>query len=227
MKIIEFLKKEASDWKIYETLGLLFIFLLIFYNFLFLHDSAVAVLSSFCGILYTILAGKGKIYCYLFGLIGSGCYVTLSFLHGLWGNGLLYLLYYIPMQILGIFKWKKYLKTNSAEIIKSKLSLNECYKFIIIAILGSIITILILSIFNDKSPIIDGITTFLSIIGMYFTVRRLTEQWVIWMIVNGLSFVMWLLLIISGVQAYSTLVMWCAYFVMAIYFYNVWTKESN
>lgn len=227
MKIIEFIKREIADWKIYENFGLLFVIALILHNIIFLHDNFAAVVSSLCGILYTILAGKGKIYCYFFGLAGSGCYVALAAINSVWGNALLYLLYYIPMQILGIYKWKKHLKINSAEIVKSKLSNRERIIYLLICILGSILTVFVLSILNDVSPLIDGITTFLSIVGMYFTIRRLIEQWIIWMIVNGLSFVMWLLLIIDGVRAFSTLLMWGVYFILAIYFYWVWHKEFD
>ena len=225
MKFTELAKREILDWKPYEILVLLIVFALILYNIISLNDSTIAVISAICGILYTILAGKGKIYCYLFGLLGSGCYITISFLNALWGNALLYLLYYIPMQILGIFKWKNNLKEDSVEILKSRLTRKERIKFLFIGITGSIITIFILMLLKDKSPIIDGITTFLSILGMYFTVKRLIEQWIVWIIVNGLSFIMWLLLIINGTKAYSTLVMWGTYFVLAIYFYIVWNKE--
>lgn len=225
MKFTELAKREILDWKPYEILVLLIVFALILYNIISLNDSTIAVISAICGILYTILAGKGKIYCYLFGLLGSGCYITISFLNALWGNALLYLLYYIPMQILGIFKWKNNLKKDSVEILKSRLTRKERIKFLFIGITGSIITIFILMLLKDKSPIIDGITTFLSILGMYFTVKRLIEQWIVWIIVNGLSFIMWLLLIINGTKAYSTLVMWGTYFILAIYFYILWRKE--
>lgn len=225
MKFTQIVKRELFDWNRNELIGLSIVVLLLIYNHIFLHDSKIAIISSICGILYTILAGKGKIYCYFFGLLGSGCYIMLSFLNNLWGNALLYLLYYIPMQIIGIFRWSKNLKKDSAEIIKSKLSTQEKINFLIIAIIGCLITIAILFYFNDKSPIIDGITTFLSILGMHFTVKRLLEQWIVWIIVNGLSFIMWLILIINGAKAYSTLVMWGTYFVLAIYFYIVWKKE--
>ena len=129
------------------------------------------------------------------------------------------------MQVNGIFTWKKHLKSESAEIIKTKLTVKKRLKYFIIGIIGSIITIFILKYFNDSSPIIDGITTFLSILGMYFTVKRLIEQWIIWIVVNGLSFIMWLHLILNGTKAYSTLVMWGVYFVLAIYFYVMWKKE--
>ena len=129
------------------------------------------------------------------------------------------------MQVYGIYSWKKNLKTESAEIIKTYLNFNNKIKFLLIGIIGSLITITILNYFNDGSPVTDGITTFLSILGMYFTVKRLIEQWTIWIIVNGLSFLMWLDIILNGTKAISTLVMWGVYFILAIYFYFTWEKE--
>lgn len=227
MKITEFVKKELSGWKKYEVITLLFIFVLIFANAILKGDSIVAVCSAVCGILYTAIAGKGKISCYFFGLMGSLCYIWLALSNALWGNMLLYLCYYIPMQILGIFRWKEHLQKNSQEIVKTKLSFPERFGYFIIAILGSALTIFILNHFNDKSPVMDGIATFLSILGMYFTVRRCIEQWVIWMVVNALTFVMWLNLVIHGTKAYATVIMWGVYFILAIYFYVVWKKEMN
>ena len=129
------------------------------------------------------------------------------------------------MQVLGIFKWKTHLEEKSKEIIKTKLDAVERIKLALVGILGCALTIFLLYFTGDKSPIIDGITTFLSIIGLYLTVRRCIEQWVIWMIVNGLSFIMWANLVVNGTKAYSTVVMWGVYFILAVYFYFVWKKE--
>lgn len=227
MKITEFVKKELTGWKNIEIIGLFSVIILIFVNAFIFQDSPVAVCSAVCGILYTIIAGKGKISCYFFGLMGSSCYIWLSLTNALWGNMLLYLCYYIPMQILGIFKWKKHLKSDTKEIVKTRLTLQQRVKYGIISILGCFITILVLAYFNDKSPIIDGVTTFLSILGMYFTVKRCIEQWIIWMIVNGLSFIMWLNLVVHGTKAFATVIMWGVYFILAIYFYSEWRKEDK
>ena len=225
MELIGFVKKELSGWKKLEIVSLFVVLSVIFINAFFVKDNPIAVISAFCGILYTVIAGKGKISCYLFGLSGSWCYVLLALGNSLWGNMLLYLCYYIPMQILGIFKWKKHLKSDTKEIVKTRLSQKTRVKLIILGILGSILTSLILYYCNDKSPIADGITTFLSILGMYLTVRRAIEQWFVWMIVNGISTLMWLNLVAHGAKTYSTVIMWAVYFVLAIYFYYEWRKE--
>lgn len=227
MELIEFVKKELNGWKKIEIIGLFTVLTLILINAIIVKDNPIAVISAFCGILYTIIAGKGKISCYFFGLSGSWCYVWLSFINALWGNMLLYLCYYIPMQILGIFKWKKHLKKDTKEIVKTRLSNKNRIILLFIGVLGSIITSIILHYFHDKSPIADGITTFLSVLGMYLTVRRAIEQWVIWMVVNGISALMWVNLVLHGTKTYSTVIMWVVYFVLAIYFYFEWKKVLN
>lgn len=225
MKFLEFVKKELTGWKKYEIFGLVFVLFIVVVNAFFTKDSIVAVISAICGIFYTIIAGKGKISCYLFGLTGSGCYSYLAFHNALYGNLVLYLCYYIPMQILGIFKWKDHLKTDSKEIEKICLPQAVRIKLFLVSLIGSFFMVTILYKLNDSHPFADGITTFLSIIGMYLTVKRAIEQWFVWMIVNGLSFIMWLNLIIHGAKVFSTLIMWGVYFILAIYFYKMWKKE--
>lgn len=224
-KFREFVQSETKGWTKSEIFGLIFVLLLILVLALVYKDSSVAVISSVCGILYTIIAGKGKISCYFFGLCGSGCYSLLAFQNALWGNLLLYLCYYIPMQIIGIFQWKKHIKKITKDIIKTKLQKNELAALIILCLIGCSIAICLLFYFNDKCPVIDGITAILSIAGMYLTVKRCIEQWIIWMIVNGLSLLMWTGIVHSGTKAYATVIMWGVYFVLAVYFYLIWKKE--
>lgn len=220
-----FIKKELSGWKAPEIIGLVVVLGIIIYNYIVLHDSIIAVISAICGILYTVVAGKGKISCYLFGLSGSGFYSYLALSNALYGNLALYLLYYIPMQIIGIFKWKNHLKKDTQEIYKTKLNAKERIVLSVISVILCVIGCYFLSYIKDSNPIEDGITTMLSLIGMYLTVKRAIEQWVIWMIVNATSAVMWVKVIMSGTNTYSTVLMWGVYFILAIYFYREWKKE--
>ena len=221
----EFIKLELSGWKKYEIIALSLVFLTIFISALIFKDSLIAIISAVCGILYTVMAGKGKITCYLFGLSGSGCYSYLAFSNALYGNLILYLCYYIPMQTLGIFKWKNNLKKETNEIVKTRLSNKDRIILFIITSIISIVAILALDYFNDSQPIKDGITTVFSIVGMYLTVKRCIEQWLIWIVVNGLSFIMWINAVMHGTKAYATVIMWAFYFIAAIYFYYTWKQE--
>lgn len=225
MKIAEFIKKELTGWGKYERIIFLLEIVLIILLSVVMKDSKIALISAICGISYTILAGKGKISCYFFGLCGTLCYSLISLQNQLFGNLVLYLLYYFPMQIVGIFKWKKHLKKGAQEIIKTKLSDKERILYTTISIISSIVLYFILKYFNDLSPLIDSITSILSIVGLILTVKRCIEQWYVWFIVNGLSTIMWIKAYLHGSNCFATIIMWATYFVLSIYFLHTWKKE--
>ena len=223
--IFQFIKKEFSGWKIPEILGLIIVLSVIIFNRLVFHDSIISVISAFCGILYTIIAGKGKVSCYLFGLTGSGFYAYLSFVNGFWGNFLLYLCYYVPMQIVGIFKWKNHLKPEINEIYKTKLGVKGRFILLFVSVVLCAAGWYILKVTGDTNPLADGVATALSLAGMYLTVKRCIEQWIVWSIVNLVSVIMWVSAVSCGARTYSTIVMWSTYLVLGIYFYFCWRKE--
>ena len=211
----------------FELTGLFTLYIILFVNAFLLKDHPAALVSAFFGITYTFLAGKGNPICYLFGVTGSGFYCWLAFHNALWGNLLLYAGYYIPMQILGFFKWNSHLKDNKNEIIKISLNRKERAIISVITLVLSAFAVVILHLLHDQNPVIDGITTVFSIAGMYLTVRRAIEQWIVWMVVNGLSAFMWSSIALNGEKVYSTVIMWSAYFILAIYFYKSWKKEIS
>ena len=227
MNIMEFTKKELSGWGKFERIIFPLEILLIILISIYMKDNKVALVSAVCGISYTILAGKGKISCYLFGLAGTFCYSFISFKNALYGNLALYALYYFPMQVAGIFKWKKHLKSDTQEIEKTKLSKKERIIYSLIAVLGSVILAYVLWKLNDQNPIIDAITSVFSIIGLILTVKRCIEQWYIWFVVNGLSMVMWIQAYLNGSNCFATILMWATYFVLSIYFLHSWNKEMR
>lgn len=216
---------NIKGWKKSEIIFLSFVILFIIIHAILRNDSMIATVSAICGITYTFIAGKGNPVCYLFGVTGSGFYSYLAFQNLLWGNLLLYLCYYIPMQIVGFFQWNKNLKEGKKEIVKQYLPRKELVVLIFITIIAIIATAFMLSYFNDAHPILDSITTVGSIGGMYLTVRRAIEQWIFWMIVNLLSLIMWLSVAMSGIRVYSTVIMWAVYLFLAFYFYYSWRKE--
>ena len=142
MEIIKQFKKS-------ELFATACIYLILLGNVFILHDSPIAFISAFFGITYTILAGKGTPICYIFGVTGSSFYGYLAFHNALWGNLILYMGYYVPMQILGYFKWQNHLQSNSYEIVKTSLRKKEIVWLVILSFLACIITAYILVISKD------------------------------------------------------------------------------
>ncbi len=225
MNMKEFITNELNGWGKYERIVFpLEIILIICISFI-IGDSKIALISAICGIMYTIFAGKGKISCYAFGLTGTMCYAYIAFQNHLYGNLFLYMLYYFPMQILGIFKWKKHLKKESNEIIKTKLKNKERLIFFAVTFAVSLSAALILKTTGGATPFMDAFSTVFSIAGLILTIKRCIEQWYVWILVNGISAIMWIQAYINGSNCLATVIMWLTYFILAFYFLYCWKKE--
>ena len=225
MKILKAIKQ---DFETYSILEKIFFPLCIFFVLLISilkGDSPIALISAICGITYTVYAGKGKIFCFFIGLLGTFFYVYLAYKNSFFGNMLLYGLYFFPMQVIGIFKWRKHLKKNSLEIIKTKLPASKKTAIIISSIIFSLILSCILKLSDGKSPYLDGFSVIFSIFGQYLTVKRCIEQWYFWFFVNLISLIMWFIAVSGGAKTYATLLMWLIYLILSIYFYISWKKE--
>lgn len=225
MSVLNFVKSELNGWGKYERfifpLGVLFTVIVS----IFMKDSKIALLCAICGITYTILAGKGRIFCYIFGIIATICYSYLAYSTNLYGNFALNLFYYLPMEIAGIFNWKKHLKKNSSEIIKTQLNIKSRITFFAIGIICTAVLTLILSKNGGEKVFFDAFTTVFSLLGMVLTVKRCIEQWFVWMAVNALSAYMWFELYLQGENCFVMFLKWTVYFCLAIYFWNTWRKE--
>lgn len=225
MNIREFIKSELSGWGRVERVVFPLEILLIIIISIYIGDNKVALVSAVCGISYTILAGKGKISCYFFGLCGTLCYAYISYKNHLYGNLCLYALYYFPMEILGIFKWRKHLNKETKEIIKTSLKTGERFAYFTSAGVLSLIAAFLLKYTGDLTPFVDAFTTVFSVFGLILTIKRCIEQWYIWTIVNGLSVIMWIEAYLHGSNCFATILMWGTYFILGLYFLYTWHKE--
>ena len=225
MKLLDLIKEEFKNFGKYERFLFPLVIFLIIVISIVIGDNKIALVSAVCGISYTILAGKGKISCYFIGMLGTFCYSYLSFVNGFWGNLALYMFYYFPMEIVGIYKWKKHFKKEVREVIKTRLSNKERIIYSIVAISLSLIVSVVLKLLGDSKPFLDGSATVLSIFGQFLTVKRCIEQWYVWFFVNLISLIMWVYAYINGSNCLATILMWAVYLVLSVYFLQAWKKE--
>ena len=135
------------------------------------------------------------------------------------------MLYYFPLEIIGIYKWSKHLKKDSREIKKTFLSVKDRYLYSIVILFFSCLMCFVLYLLGGANPIFDSITTVMSIVGQILTVKRCIEQWHIWFFVNFLSLIMWISAYINGSNCFATVIMWAVYLVLSVYFLKSWQKE--
>ena len=227
MKIKDFLIQESKGFSLFEKIFFPSVLLITILISFILNDNKIALISAICGLSYTFLAGKGKISCYFIGICGTFCYCYIAHKNGFYGNLALYGLYFFPMQLIGIFKWAKNLNKKTGEIIKTCLNKKERIIYLIILTLSTIIFDIVLKYLGGKTPFIDSTTTIFSIFGQLLTIKRCIEQWYIWLFVNIMTLIMWIVAYLNDSNCFATIIMWGIYVFLALYFLKKWKKEIS
>ncbi|MDD3238267.1 MAG: nicotinamide riboside transporter PnuC [Candidatus Gastranaerophilales bacterium] len=223
--IKNFIKSEFSGWSHFEVSFLLLAVIAVSIASFYKEDSGFALTSAVFGIIYTVMAGKGRVSCYFFGVVGTLCCAYISYKIALYGNFALHLGYYFPMEIIGFFTWRKNLQKTTNEIIKSQLSSKERVIITLLTIAATIMAYVFFKKIGDMCPFVDASMTVLSLLGMYLTVKRDIEQWLVWTLVNILSVIMWFNAFSQGEHIFAILIVRIIYFFLGIYFFVNWKKQ--
>jgi nicotinamide mononucleotide transporter len=197
--------------------------------------SLIGAVAGVTGLTCNVLCAKRNIFNYFFGLINVSLYAYISLNNKIYGDFVLNAFYYFPMQFIGFFSWIKKRggvdeKGNKDETVVSTLKMP--WKYRIYLILGCVILVtscgFILQAVNDPQPFKDSATTVLSIIAMILMVMTYMEQWAIWIFVNALSIIMWIVVYMRGGEASAEMViMWFFYLANSINGYIVWKKAAD
>jgi len=70
-------------------------------------------------------------------------------------------------------------------------------------------------------------STVLSIVAQILMIKRFTEQWVIWIVVDVVSVIMWIVALFTEGASVAVLMMWSVYLANAVIMYVKWLKESK
>lgn len=205
------------------------VFFSLLYSLLSGSFDALGTIAGVTGIVCVVLVAKGNIFNYLFGLINVTLYAWISFKAELYGDALLNALYYLPMQFAGWYSWMR--KRNAEEsvtIIARRLSRRQRYILAAISVVTVAAGAVLLNMLNDPQPVKDSATTILSVIAMFLMVKVYMEQWVLWVVVNVISIVMWSVSYFEG-EPHSMLmiIMWIFYLANSVNGWILWVKLSS
>ena len=197
---------------------------------------AVGSLASVSGVLCVVLVAKGSIWNYLFGLVNVSLYALISYKAALYGDAALNALYYVPMQFIGFWQWRRRGAAMSETEAGDKGVQVRARRFswaqrVILAV-GCAAAVVaggfILKHFGDPQPFKDSTTTVLSIVAQALMALAFMEQWALWIITNIVSVVMWTICVVRGeAHAGVMVIMWTFYLLNSINGLRVWINLSR
>ena len=129
---------------------------------------------------------------------------------------------YIPAQFIGYFLWKQNMRNeNAQEVVEAKfLTLKGWATLIATVLIGSIAFISFLKTTDGQSVTLDGVTTVLVVAAQLLMILRYSEQWILWIIINILSIILW-------AQTPAMYLMYGAYLLNSLYGYYNWSKLAK
>lgn len=219
------MKKKLKKFTLFEWFMLLSVILFTVYfgvtnttdSILYLLIDGIAAVS---GIFCVVLCAKGKKEQYIWGVINVIGYIIVAFLNKYYGEVMLNLIYYLPSQFLGYFLWKKH--QNMDKVEGRKLNLKKSILLLLLCTFSILGYKLILDLLGGNSTLLDSASTMISVVANTLMLLRYREQWLLWIIIDTITVVMWLL-----VGDFIMVTMWMVYLLNAFYGYYNWTKIAK
>ncbi|MEK4849150.1 nicotinamide riboside transporter PnuC [Paenibacillus sp. FSL H7-0756] len=221
------MKRAAGRWSGFE-LAWLVIFTLIAVVFTVISkDSFFGFTVFITGVLCVVLTAKGKLASYGFGMYNTFGYAYLAYINGLFGEVMLNLLFFVPMNIVGFYMWKR--NMQGGKLSMRQMKAGGVVLTIGICIAGALLLGYSLSFIpGQNSPYIDALTTVLSVVATILMVRRFKEQWLVYIVLNMFTVLLWVIRTIEGSgEGLLMIVMWSAYLINAVYGYYNWNKGAK
>ncbi len=220
------IKNYFSDWTAFETIWLIASTMIMVSISIITKDGIISLISGITGIISVVLCAKGKIENYFFGLIAAITYGYICYTFQIYGE-VMYNIAMVPMIIIGFISWKKNMTNDNKEVKARNLTTNGWIILITVTIFSIIIYNLILKYLGGSFTIIDASSTVLSTIATVLMLARYSEQWLMWILVNIVSVILWILSAMKGGDGSITLlIMWSAYLLNSIYGYINWRKMA-
>lgn len=198
----------------------------------------VAAFGSLMGVLSTVCSANGKIITFLFGFFDVAIYGAMCYLGGNYGNAALHILYFLPMQFIGFWQWKKRGASTGKSVKARRLSGKQRLLYGGLFIPGLAVCYLILNAVGNTDAaevfkmaiLMDALSTMCNIFGQLLMSTAFMEQWIFWLGVNVASVVMWSLKLIQSEDSSYALIYvikYSFYLLNALNGLRIWIRLSR
>lgn len=168
---------------------------------------SLLLLSAFgtlMGVMSSVLSAKGSIWTFLFGLLDVSIYGAMCLVS--WKNGasglgtsVLHFVYFVPMQFVGFFQWRKRGASGHNQVNARRLTPRQWAQYLAILLAGGIVAYLVIARFDKSAAetfikvtvLLDVLPMMFNILGQLLMSMAYREQWIFWIGVNVFSIAMW------------------------------------
>ena len=186
----------------------------------YIQKNWIEIVGAILSLIYLYLSISQKVSLWFFGIVSSVFYIVVFFQSKLYANMSLQF-YYVVISVYGWINWKHGKSGDKEELPTTKASGTLLIKISIATGLIYLVYYFVLAKFTDSTiPKVDSLVGALSIIGTWMLARKLLENWIVWIVVDGLCVGLYIYK-----ELYPTTVLFAIYTVMSVIGYRQWKKS--
>ena len=201
----------------------------------------IAAFGSVMGVASTVLSANGLLWTFFFGILDVTLGTIVAADNALWGNFALHLFFFLPMQFVGLWQWRKRGAVGAKTEVKAR-RLTPKQRWLVTALVaaglaasyGVLLLIKIRTVapeeINRWQVFFDAAVFTFNIAGQILMSLAYMEQWILWNLVNVSSILLWGNTMLSSEASSYTVVMfikYCFYLVNSINGLRIWLNLSR
>ena len=156
----------------------------------FLTNHWLDIITTALGLAYILLEYKASVWMWVVGFLMQSLGIVLYYQKGLYADcGMEF--YYLAMTVYGFIAWMRH-KQKAADLPIRHMPRKTALVWLGIGLACWLAIYLILANFtNSTVPVADAFTTAFSIIGIWALARKYLEQWLVWIMVDVVTSVLY------------------------------------
>ena len=203
----------------------------------------ISAFGSLMGVLSTVCSANGSILTFLFGFLDVSIYGAMCLVNwrhgssGL-GNAILHFVYFVPMQFVGFFQWRKRgAGKHGAKVEARRLNGKQWLYCSLFFVAFSVIAYLVLARFDKSAAdsfikvavVLDVLPLVCNILGQFLMSTAYMDQWIFWIGVNITSVLMWVNSYNTSADTYTLvyIIKYSFYLINSFNGLRIWLKLSR
>jgi nicotinamide mononucleotide transporter len=177
-------------------------------------------LAAVLGLAYLLLAVRRSLWCWLCAFASTAIYLVIFARASLYMQSALQV-FYLAMAVYGFLDWRHHRFEDGSVAIRSWTLTQHVLAGIAVLAATAVNGWLLVRHTDAALPYLDSFVTWGSVVTTWLVARRVIENWLYWVIVDGVA--VWLCILS---QLYPTAVLMGIYVGIVIRGYVVWRREQ-
>jgi nicotinamide mononucleotide transporter len=142
--------------------------------------------AALIGLAYLLLAVRRNLWCWLCAFVSTTIYLVLFAKAALYMQVVLNA-FYLVMAVYGYLDWRRG-RTDDGNVRIESWSVNQHVTVAVLVIIASVVNGWILARLTDSpAPYLDSFVTWGSFVTTWMVARRIIENWLYWIVVDGVA----------------------------------------